>query len=74
VCEVTPKALHIDHGRVLKEDEAGEVADRVVSQLAKPVRKKDESFEDYLRRSHQPAGVKKWAAIHIEGFNAARKQ
>jgi monoamine oxidase len=71
--EHTRKALHIDHGKVLKEQKVGEIADRVLSQLGKSERKKDESFEQYLHRSQQPADVKAWARIHIEGFNAARQ-
>jgi monoamine oxidase len=71
--EHTPKALHIDRGRVLKEKTVGEIADRVLSKMGKSDRTKDESFEDYQERSRQPADVKRWARIHIEGFNAARK-
>jgi phytoene dehydrogenase-like protein len=71
VYEHTAKALHIDRGRVITNKEVGELADKVLAKMAKSVRKKDESFEDYLRRSRQRPGVKKWSRIHIEGFNAA---
>lgn len=49
--EHTSRALHLARGRVLKEKQVGEIADRLLSQLAKSARRRDESFEDYLRRS-----------------------
>ncbi len=72
--EHTPRALHLDQGQIVADKEVGEIGDRLLSQLAKSARKKDESFEDYLRRSHQRPDVKAWARIHIEGFNAARSE
>jgi hypothetical protein len=50
VYEQTRRALHIDRGRVLTDKKVGEIADRVLSRLKESVRRKDESFEDYLRR------------------------
>jgi Flavin containing amine oxidoreductase len=70
--EHTAQALHLGRGGVVQQKRVGELADRVLSQLAKSSRRKDESFEDYLRRCRQPAAVKNWARVHIEGFNAAR--
>jgi monoamine oxidase len=62
---------------MIASKEVGEIADKVLSQMAKsarkPARKRDESFEGYLGRSHQAADVKAWARVHIEGFNAARR-
>jgi monoamine oxidase len=72
--EHTADALHIDRGRIVSKKEVGGIADRVLSQMAKSTRRKDESFEEYLRRSRQPADVKNWSRIHIEGFNAARSE
>jgi monoamine oxidase len=72
--EHTSHALHIHRGRILNEKEVGEMADRVLSRLAKSVKRKDESFEEFLRRSHQRPEIKNWARLHIEGFNAARKE
>lgn len=72
--EHTPDALHVDHGKILKEKPAGEIAGRVLSQLAKSARQTDESLESYLHRSRHPSDVKDWARIHIEGFNAARQE
>ena len=69
--EHTPEALYIDRGRVLKNKQVGQIADRVLSQLGKPARKKDESFADYLHHSRLRADVKDWARVHVEGFNAA---
>lgn len=69
--EHTAEALHLDRGRILKDQKVGEIADDMLAQAAKSSRKKDETFEDYLRRSHQSPDLKKWARVHIEGFNAA---
>src|SRR5436305_11880286 len=72
-CEHTSQALHVEHSRIQKTA-VGEIANRVLSQMAKSVRRKDESFEQYLSRSHQRSDVKNWARVHVEGFNAARKE
>lgn len=72
--EHTPHALHLNRGRVLKQQQVGELADRVLTKLSASVRRKDETFEDYLRRSRQSADVKDWARIHVEGFNAAHTE
>jgi monoamine oxidase len=72
--EHTARALHVDGGRFLEEKEVGEIADRVLAQLSKSTKRTDESFEDFLGRSHLPPNVKNWARAHIEGFNAARKE
>lgn len=69
--EHTADALHINGGRAAATKQVGEVADRVLSQMAKSTRRKDESFEDYLRQSHYSSQIKSWARIHVEGFNAA---
>jgi len=71
--EHSSQALHIDRHRVIASKEVGEIADKVLSQMAKPAGKKDESFEDYLGRSRQGADAKSWASVQVEGFNAARK-
>jgi monoamine oxidase len=72
--EHTSDALHIDKGRVVAKKQVGEIADQVLSQMARSAGRKDESFEDYLRHSRQRAEVKKWAQIQVEGFNAAHKK
>lgn len=72
--EHTSRALHVDHGRFLAEKEVGEISDRVFSGMSKSAGRKDESFEAFLGRSHLPRDVKSWARVHIEGFNAARKE
>lgn len=72
--EHTSTVLHIDDGKVLTEKTAGEFADHVLSQMGKSRRSRDESFDSYLQRSKQPAALKEWARIHIEGFNAARQE
>jgi monoamine oxidase len=72
--EHSSQALHIDQARWVATKQVGEIADRVLSQMAMSHRAKDESFEDYMHRSHQRNDVKNWARIHIEGFNAARKE
>jgi monoamine oxidase len=72
--EHTDQALHLDHGRILKEKKVGEIADRVLSTMAKALRRKDESFQDYLARSRQSPDVKSWARVHVEGFNAAHNE
>jgi len=72
--EHTPKALHLDRGRILKEDEVGDAAGGILEEAAKSAKRQDQSFEEYLRHSPQPAGVKNWARVYVEGFNAARKE
>ncbi len=72
--EHVSEALFMDRGRVLDENEPGEVAERILSRMVKPDRRKDVSFEDYLRRSREPAEAKNWARTYVEGFNAARKE
>ncbi|HEX4275196.1 MAG TPA: FAD-dependent oxidoreductase [Bryobacteraceae bacterium] len=70
--EHTPRALHLDRGRILQETKVGQIGDRVIEQLSRSARKNDESLDDYLRRSHQSVDVKRWTRIQVEGFNAAR--
>jgi monoamine oxidase len=70
--EHTPRALHLDRGRILQETKVGQIGDRVIEQLSRSARKNDESLDDYLRRSHQSIDVKRWTRIQVEGFNAAR--
>ncbi len=74
VFEHNPQALHLRNGRVVAEKESGEIADRVLEQMAKSKRRQDESFDQYLSRSRQSSSAKNWARIHIEGFNAARSR
>ena len=71
--EHTAKALHLRAGRVVNESQPGGLADRVLSQMARSRRRHDETFETFLQRSRQPAELKAWAAVHVEGFNAARR-
>jgi hypothetical protein len=54
VYERTSDSLHLLNGRILKKKQVGEIADTVLSKMSESIREKDESFEDYLRRS-QPA-------------------
>lgn len=72
--EHTVDARYLDRGRVLKNNEVGEFADRVLSNAGKSAKRKDESFEDRLNRSHVRPDVKSWASVYVEGFNAARKE
>jgi monoamine oxidase len=72
--EHTSRARLSDHGRFLEESEAGKIADRALSAMSKSAKQKDESFEDFLTGSHLPPHVKAWATVHVEGFNAARKE
>jgi monoamine oxidase len=67
-------ALHLSKGRIQQEKDNGELANRVLENLQKSKRKKDESFAEHLQRSRQPEAVKAWTRVHIEGFNAAREE
>jgi len=67
------RALHIDHKRIIHSQDVGTIADKVLSKMARSSRRRDESFEDYLRHSRISSDARKWSRIHIEGFNAARK-
>lgn len=70
--EHTARALYFDHGRIRKDSEVGAPAGRVFEKMAKSSRQHDESFEQYLRRSHHQPDAKDWARVFVEGFNAAR--
>lgn len=72
VFEHTSRALHWDHGRFLDEGGPDGFADRLLDRMAQSRRSKDQTFEQYLRHSRQPEGVKDWARTFVEGFNAAR--
>jgi len=65
------EAWHLHNGHAEKEKQVGQVADRVLSKMAKSHRKKDETFRDYLRHSRQPSRAAAWTRLQIEGFNAA---
>jgi monoamine oxidase len=65
------EAWHLHNGHAEKENQVGQVADRVLSKMAKSHRKKDETFENYLHHSQQPSRAVAWARLQIEGFNAA---
>lgn len=71
VFEHNTRALYFENGRQVHDREIGELADRLLGRMAKSHRKRDESFEQYLRRSRDSAEAKKWARVYVEGFNAA---
>ncbi len=65
------EAWHLHNAHAEKEKQVGQVADRVISKMAKSRRKKDETFANYLHHSQQPSRAAAWARLQIEGFNAA---
>jgi monoamine oxidase len=65
------EAWHLHNGRAEKEKQVGQVADRVLSKMAKSRRKRDVTFESYLHRSRQSSRAAAWARLQVEGFNAA---
>jgi monoamine oxidase len=65
------EAWHLHNGRAEKEKQVGQVADRVLSKMAKSRRKRDETFAKYLRRSQHPSRAAAWSRLQVEGFNAA---
>jgi monoamine oxidase len=71
--EHTSCAIHFDGAGIAQEKQVGEIADQVLTKMAKSRRKNDESFEDYLQHAHQPARAASWARVQIESFNAARR-
>jgi monoamine oxidase len=71
LCEHTSTALHLQKGRIVHKADVGELADQVLTALAKSKRRKDETFEQYLKRSRHAKDLKDWARLHVEGFNAA---
>ena len=71
VYEHGAEAWHLHNGHAEKEKQVGQVADRVLSKMAKSRRKKDETFANYLRHSQQPSRAVAWARLQVEGFNAA---
>jgi monoamine oxidase len=68
------RAFHIQEKKIVHIQDVGTIADKVLSGMAKSSRKHDETFADYLYQSRQSSDAKKWAGIHVEGFNAARKE
>jgi monoamine oxidase len=74
VFEHNTRALYFENGRQVHDREIGELADRLLGRMAKSHRKRDESFEQYLRRSRDSTEAQKWARVYVEGFNAARSE
>jgi monoamine oxidase len=72
--EHSAEALHLERGRIVDDHQAGEAAEDILEQMKHSERRHDETFEEYLRHSQQPADVKNWARVYVEGFNAARKE
>jgi monoamine oxidase len=71
VYEHSDEVIHMDDGHIV---EARPGADRLVEGLRGKTAARDESFEDYLRRSRSPRTVREWARAQVEGFNAARSE
>ncbi len=67
-------ALHFQDGRILEDQEVSEIGEGVLSRLSRWAKRKDESFDEFLRRSDQPNQIKNWARGYVEGFNAARAE
>lgn len=65
------EAWHLHNGHAEKENQVGQVADRVLRKMAKSRRKKDETLANYLRRAQQSPRATAWARLQVEGFNAA---
>jgi len=72
--ERTARALYIEKGGEARHAKLDEFSEPVLARLAESERRQDESFDNFLRRSHQPAKLKNWARAYVEGFNAARKE
>jgi len=71
VLEQTSHAVRMSQGKHLRDAGGEDIAEKVMSQMAKSRRQKDESFEDFLHRSRLPASARHWARSYVEGFNAA---
>ncbi|MEI9976097.1 MAG: FAD-dependent oxidoreductase [Ignavibacteriota bacterium] len=70
--EHTLRAIYIAKGKPMHDREIGQLSDGLLERMAKSHRTKDESFEQYLRRSRGSVEMKRWARAYVEGFNAAR--
>lgn len=70
--ELTSPMVRLARGKVIDDPGTWKSADRILDQMAKAAKKKDESFDSYLSRSRAPAAAKQRARQYVEGFNAAR--
>ena len=59
------EAWHLHKGHAEKENQVGQVADRVLSKMSRSRRKKDETFGTYLRYSRQSSRAAAWARLQI---------
>lgn len=70
--EHTGHAVYFLNGKPTQKGAVAETADQVMQHMANTKRRSDESFEQFLKRSHHSTQTKNWARLQVEGFNAAR--
>jgi monoamine oxidase len=73
IYEASHHAVFMDNGEPSADEEADDAAGTILER-ADATAKNDQTFEEFLARSHQPEDVKQRAIAYVEGFNAARKE
>ena len=75
VYDVTDRVVHVENGRIVSHSDAWLIAGKINEEMRQAAeRGPDQTFAEFLTKSHQPEGSKRLAANFIEGFNAARKE
>jgi monoamine oxidase len=74
VYDCTESSKRIRKGVAQKKRDAWDSIDRVMQDMQRAAKRRDESFAAFLERSSYSSDVRNLAANYVEGFNAARKE
>jgi len=67
--------VYVRSGEIRGEQGLADQVERAVSDVQPPARRYgDENFARFLARGSYPDEVKEWAALYVEGYNAARRE
>ncbi|HEY7210821.1 MAG TPA: NAD(P)/FAD-dependent oxidoreductase [Bryobacteraceae bacterium] len=73
VYDCVEKALHIRDSVVQPEGDAWEQINRVMEEMCRAAKERDEPFASFLEKTTYSQSTKELASSFVEGFNAARK-
>ena len=69
------RPVYVARGEVLGGEDIADQVEKTVSDVRASARQYgDESFAQFLAHGSYPDEVKDWAALYVEGFNAARRE
>ncbi|HLH03824.1 MAG TPA: NAD(P)/FAD-dependent oxidoreductase [Bryobacteraceae bacterium] len=74
VYDCAESSKRIRHGVLQKKRDAWNSIERVMQDMQRAAKRRDESFATFLEKSTYSSDVKNLAANYVEGFNAARKE